>query len=94
MDPNSSEAARGKSEGHEKSVTIVVDGREKVVTAKELTYAEVLGLVDNLVTGPNITYTITYRRGHGEKPEGTLVEGQTLKVKDGMIVNVETTDKS
>jgi len=32
--------------------------------------------------------------GHGSKPEGTLVEGDTVKVKEGMIFNVARTDKS
>lgn len=43
---------------------------------------------------PNIIYTVTYRRGEGKKPEGTLVEGESVKVKDGMIFDVTRTDKS
>jgi hypothetical protein len=83
------------SPGHTKDFTIVVNGRERVVTSKELTFDEVVGLAfDNPPTGPNITFTITYRRGHGEKPEGSLVEGGAVKVKDGMIFNVKATDKS
>jgi Multiubiquitin len=39
-------------------------------------------------------FTVTYRRGEGNKPEGTLVEGETVKVKEGMIFNVTATDKS
>lgn len=49
---------------------------------------------ENPPTGPNIVFTITYRRGHGDKPEGTLVEGGTVRIKDGMIFNVTATDKS
>jgi hypothetical protein len=45
-------------------------------------------------SGANTIYTITYRRGHGQKPEGTLVDGQSVKLKDGMIFNVTPTDKS
>ncbi len=60
-----------------------------------LTFQEVVALAfDNPPSGPNILFTITYRKGHGDKPEGTLVEGETLKVKDGMIINVTATDKS
>lgn len=95
MDPKNADAeSHDKGDPHEKTVTINVNGRAKVVTAKELSFAEVIALADNLPTGPNIVYTVTFRRGHGEKPEGTLVEGETLKVKDGMIVNVTATDKS
>ena len=78
-----------------KDVTIVVNGRQKVVTEKEMSFAEIVALAfDNPPTGPNIVFTVTYRRGHGNKPEGTLVEGGTVKVKDGMIFNVTATDKS
>ena len=49
---------------------------------------------DPVPTGDFIVFTITYRKGHGHKPEGTLLEGQTVKVKEGMIFNVTATDKS
>jgi hypothetical protein len=78
-----------------KHITIIVNGRPKEVTEKELSFAEIVALAfDNPPTGPNIVFTVTYRRGHGNKPEGTLVEGETVKVKDGMIFNVTATDKS
>ncbi len=81
--------------GPEKEYTIIVNGREKVVTTKELTFDEVVALAfDNPPSGPYICFTITYRRGHGNKPEGTLTEGEAVKVKDGMIFNVTATDKS
>lgn len=86
---------KGKGHGHDKEYTIIVNGRQKVVEAKELSFSEIVALAfDSPPTGPNIIYTITYRRGHGNKPEGTLGEGQTVKVKDGMIFNVTATDKS
>lgn len=82
-------------QGHEKTFTVIVNGREKTVTTKELTFAQVVALAfDNPPTGPNIVVTITYRRGEGNKPEGTLSEGGSVKVKDGMIFNVTATDKS
>lgn len=80
---------------HNKEITIVVNGRSKVVSDKDISFAEVVALAfDNVPTGPNIVFTITYRRGQGNKPEGTLVEGATVKVKEGMIFNVTATDKS
>ncbi|WP_408626473.1 multiubiquitin domain-containing protein [Amycolatopsis thermoflava] len=39
-------------------------------------------------------FTVTFRRGSGHKPEGTLRPGETVKVKEGMIFNVTATDKS
>lgn len=82
--------------GQNKEITIIVNGREKVVPKKgELSFAEIVALAfDTPPTGPNIVFTITYRRGQGNKPEGTLVDGETVKIKDGMIFNVTATDKS
>jgi Multiubiquitin len=83
--------------GHTKDFTVIVNGREKTVTSKELTFAQVVALAfESPPTGPNILFTITYRKGDNEhKPEGTMVEGgDPVKVKDGMIFNVTATDKS
>jgi hypothetical protein len=81
--------------GTKKDVTIIVNGQQRTVHKEDLSYAEVVALAfDNPPTGPNIIITITYRRGQGEKPEGTLVAGGTVKVKEGMVFNVTATDKS
>lgn len=78
-----------------KEYSIVVNGRQKTVTTNELSFAEIVALAfDNPPTGQNVLFTITYRRGYGNKPEGTLIDGEVVKVKDGMIFNVTATDKS
>jgi hypothetical protein len=80
---------------HANTVTIIVNGTEKTVNKKEtLTFEEVVALADGLPSGPMIEYTVTYRRGHGDKPEGSLVPGKDVKVKGGMIFNVTATDRS
>jgi hypothetical protein len=78
------------------TVSVIVNSEQKVVDKKdELTFDEVVDLAFNpRPTGPNIEFEITYRRGHGNKPEGTLVQGESVKVKDGMIFHVTPTDKS
>ena len=48
----------------------------------------------NPPTGDGIQYTVQYTRGHGNKPAGTLVEGQTVKLKDGMEFDVTSTNRS
>ncbi len=90
---NDTQEKKNEGQDHKKDFTIIVNARERIVTAKDLSFAEIVALA-NLPTGPNIVFTITYRRGEGNKPEGTLVEGDTLKIKDGMIFNVTATDKS
>lgn len=82
-------------EHKEKEISIIVNGRQKIIAKKELSFAEIVALAfDNPPTGPNIFFTVTYRKGDGNKPEGTLVDGETIKIKDGMIFNVTATDKS
>ncbi|MGH3626047.1 MAG: multiubiquitin domain-containing protein [Sciscionella sp.] len=74
---------------------VIVNGRKRVVTTDELTFDEVVALAyDPVPSGPNWVFTITYRRGGGRKPEGTLRPGESVKVKEGMIFNVTATDKS
>ncbi len=80
--------------GHEKSITIIVNGRPKPVTKEELSFAEIVALADNIQTGADIEITVTYSRGEDKKPKGTLVAGDTVKVKDGMIFNVTATNRS
>ncbi|MEL7688978.1 multiubiquitin domain-containing protein [Citromicrobium bathyomarinum] len=79
----------------EKETTVIVNGREKVVNGKEICFDELVKLAfDNPPTGQNICFTITYRKAMGNKPEGTLAEGECVKVKKGTIFNVTATDKS
>ena len=81
--------------GEKKTVTIMVNGREKTVEKTDLTYEEVVALAFNPPpTGDNILITVVYRRGHGDKPEGSLTPGGTVKVKDEMIFDVTATDRS
>lgn len=76
-----------------KDVTIIVNGREKTVSKDDMTFGEIVALAFDAAPGANTLFTVTYRRGHGNK-EGTLVEGESVKIKDGMIFNVTATDKS
>lgn len=78
-----------------KTATIVVNGQEHQVPKADITYDEVVALAfPSPPTGPYIEISVTYRRGHGQKPEGNLAPGGEVKVKDGMIFNVTATDKS
>ncbi len=82
-------------EGRQKEFTIIVNAREKIVTERELSFEQVVALAfPTAPYGANTAYTITYRRGQGNKPEGILVAGQSVQVKDRMIFDVTATDKS
>lgn len=86
----------GGSGQEPKTVTIIVNGRAKTVEKNaELSFWEVVKLAfDDPQTGEGIQYTVQYTRGQGNKPSGTLVEGQVVKVKDGMEFDVTPTNRS
>lgn len=78
-----------------KADTIVVNGRPHEWDEKEISFEQMVGFAyPNPPQGGNIEYTVSYRRGHGNKSEGTLKAGETVKVKDGMIFDVTATDLS
>ena len=78
-----------------KDVTIIVNGTQKTVQKDDISFDEIVRLAfENPPYGENTLFTITYRRGQGNKPEGILAQGESVKVKDGMIFDVTATDKS
>ena len=78
-----------------KTVTIVVNGRPREVETDEVTFDALVDLAfDDPARGPQIAFTITFRKAGGRIPQGELDEGQRLKVQDGTVVNVTRTDQS
>jgi hypothetical protein len=74
---------------------IIVNGRRKTVHTSELSFDQVVALAfDNPPTGENIVFTVTYTNGQPPRPEGTLIKGQSVPIKNRMIFNVTATDKS
>lgn len=89
----------GKDSAHDQGppiqFTIIVNGEKKVVTQKELSFDDLVRLAfGSLPPDDNVIFTITFRRGHGERPEGVLRPGQSVKVKEGMIFDVTATRRS
>jgi|GEM_PF-67413 len=79
----------------EKKYEIVVNGRPKVVFVKELSFIDIVKLAfDEVISNGCKIYTITFKKGVDQKPEGSLVEGDVIKIKKGVIFNVTATDKS
>lgn len=74
---------------------IIVNGREKQWKQEKITFEQVVtlafGTFENVA---NRAYTVTYSRGAEPKPEGTMVIGTVVRVKNKMIFNVTATDKS
>jgi hypothetical protein len=79
----------------EKMVTIIVEATPHEWSKGEITFAEVVTLeVPDYAQHPEMTYSVAYERGHGNKPEGVLATGATVKVKEGMIFSVSPTGQS
>ena len=76
-------------------VTIIVEGTPHSWLKPTISYSEVVTLFDpNYPQHPDITYSVTFKKGPNHKPEGILSPGGTLKVKDHMVFNVSATGQS
>lgn len=85
-----------EKEKKEKIVTIIVNGTPHEWNKKdEISYSEVVMLdVPDYPQHPDTTYSVKYKRGHGNKPEGILAPETSVKVKDGMVFSVSETGQS
>jgi len=76
-----------------KTYNIIVNGRPKEVSEHKLTYLEVVQLAyPGEQPSDGIVFTVTFSNPHGK--DGSMVEGDTVVIKDGIIFNVRKTDKS
>jgi hypothetical protein len=79
-----------------KLVTIVVEGTphewpkdEKIGFEQVVTW-----VFPDYTANDGRTYTVKYKKGDNEKPEGQLVKGASVNAKDGMIFSVSRTGQS
>lgn len=77
-------------------ITIIVMGTDhKVEKNEELTYDQIVAMVYLTEEERQRSYTVSFERGHGEKPEGFLTKnGKPVKAKDGMKFFVDLTGES
>jgi Multiubiquitin len=79
----------------QKAITIIVNGQKKEVTETRLSYDQVAKLAFPVPPpGQNIMYLIGYRHGPPANPKGSLLEGETVRIKNEMIFDVTPTDRS
>ncbi|MET0076224.1 MAG: multiubiquitin domain-containing protein [Candidatus Thiodiazotropha lotti] len=84
---------QGHHHGHDKTYDIIVNGRPKVVFDHKLTYLEIVQLAyPGEQPSDGVVFTVTFSNPHGK--DGSMVEGDKVNVKDGIIFNVRKTDKS
>lgn len=78
-----------------KQFTIIVNARQHNWTEQNISFEQLVVLAfGSYDPSPGKGYTITYSRGWSPKPEGTMVKGSEVRVKNKMIFDVTATDKS
>src|SRR5579872_3306218 len=76
-------------------IALIVNGRPKQWNEKTITFEQIVVLAfGSYDPNPNKVYTVTYDKGPHKNPEGSMVKGDKVFVKDKMIFNVTATDKS
>jgi hypothetical protein len=80
----------------DKTVTIFVESTaHEWPKDQDISYAQVVTFeFPDFAQHPEITYTVTYEKGHGSKPEAPLPKGASVKVKDGIIFHVTDSGQS
>jgi hypothetical protein len=76
-------------------VTIIIHTVPFEVDKDDITYEQIFELAPDAQgpIKPGTKFTITWRRGHGNK-DRELAPGESVKVKEGMLFDVRRTDKS
>ncbi len=93
--PDTNKPTSSDAPGHMKEVEIFVNSRSKTVTGQEISYTDVVKLAfADAFQNPNTVYTVTYSYAEGNKPGGSMIEGDTVKLKKGMHFNVAFTTRS
>ncbi len=76
-------------------ITILVNARPREVEPGPISFEHLIALAfAEPPTGPQVSFTVSYRKGPADRPEGSLIPGQSVTVVQGMTFNVTATDKS
>lgn len=79
---------------HDKTVKIIVNAEPITWNEEKISYTQVVDLAFPPPHGNTEVFTVQFSKGPEGHPKGTLVEGQSVKVKNDMVFNVQKTDKS
>jgi hypothetical protein len=80
---------------HKVEHVIIVNARRKTVAGKKISFANVVRLAfpDGPPT-PQTVYTVAFSNGPPRNPEGKMIPGQTVKIRDDMVFDVTETSRS
>jgi hypothetical protein len=83
------------SKEREKQVTLIVNGTPKNWEKRKIKFQDVIILAyGTYVDKPTMVYTVAYEDGPKQNPEGSMVKGSQVFVKNKMIFHATATDKS
>lgn len=92
---NKVEEQKKEPPGQNKVVTIIVNGDPHEWEEKKIKFEEVVKLAFGVYEDhPNVVYTVTYKRGDSSKPEGSMVKGDSVVVKDKELFHVSKSGES
>ena len=84
--------------GHEhqdRTITIVVNTRPHQWAEKTISYEEVVDLAyPGQPPGADDEVTVRFTRGHGDKPQGSLTVGHSVRAHNRMVFDVYRTSRS
>lgn len=69
-----------------KPIKITINCREAVVYSREFSYLDIVHMA-YVKFEPGVLFTITYSNADGKKTEGTVIPGQTIKIKEGTHIS-------
>lgn len=79
----------------EDEVVIIVNGSPKKWQKKQISFVEVIVLAyGNFIDKPTMVYTVAFEDGPKQNPEGSMVKGDSVLIKNKMIFHATATDKS
>ncbi len=74
---------------------VIVNSKPKDWSKNTISFDDVVILAyGKISTDPNVIYTVNYINGVPSKPEGSMLKGDVISVKNKMIFNVTETNKS
>ncbi|MEO7465562.1 MAG: multiubiquitin domain-containing protein [Sphingobium limneticum] len=77
------------------TVPVVVNGRQQHLAMAEVSFEDLVALAyPDRPPRLNEMFTVTYRHGPADRPEGSLAPTQTMRSTSGASYNVTATDKS
>jgi hypothetical protein len=87
------EAEPGLAKSH--TISILINARKRQVRPGNISFEELIALAfETPPSGPQVSFTVSYRNGPRPRPEGSLLPGQSVHIIEGMTFNVTATDKS